>query len=130
MVFVVMGVSLLRHAGRPVERDGRLAVRGGWAAFGAGLLAIAGNPKAALFYVGVLPGFFDMGRLTGADIAVIAALSGGIPFLLNLGMGAALSGLRQRIGTPAGLRRMNIASGWLLIGVGVALAAAQLAAGH
>jgi len=130
VVFVVMGVSLLRHAGRPVERDGRLAVRGGWAAFGAGLLAIAGNPKAALFYVGVLPGFFDMGRLSGADIAVIAALSGGIPFLLNLGMGAALSGLRQRIGTPAGLRRMNIASGWLLIGVGVALAAAQLAAGH
>ena len=36
------------------------------------------NPKAALFYVGVLPGFFDVGRLTRTDIAVIVAMSGAI----------------------------------------------------
>ena len=125
-VFLAMGLALLRHAGRPVDADRRLARRGGWAGFSAGLLAILGNPKAALFYVGVLPGFFRVGDLRAGDIAVIAALSGAVPLALNLGMGAVLGALRQRLATPVGLRRMNLASGWLLIAVGLALAALQL----
>lgn len=125
-VFLAMGLALLRHAGRPVDTDGRLARRGRWAGFSAGLLAIVGNPKAALFYVGVLPGFFRVGDLRAPDIAVIAALSGAVPLALNLGMGAVLGALRQRLATPAGLRRMNLASGWLLVAVGLALATLQL----
>jgi len=128
-VFLIMGLGLLRHAGRPVATDSRLTRRGHWAGFSAGLLAIVGNPKAALFYVGVLPGFFDMAALSGADIAVIALMSGTIPLALNLAMGATIAALRTRLATPAGLRRMNLASGWLLIGVGLVLAAGQLWAG-
>ena len=129
-VFLGMGIGLLRHAGQTVDSDSRLTRRGGWAGFSAGLLAIAGNPKAALFYVGVLPGFFDVARLTGRDVAVIVGMSGAIPFLLNLGMGATLAALRARLATPAGLRRMNLASGWLLIFVGLVLAAGQIWAGR
>ncbi|WP_282029010.1 LysE family translocator [Paracoccus marcusii] len=129
-VFLGMGIGLLRHAGQAVDSDGRLTRRGGWAGFSAGLLAIAGNPKAALFYVGVLPGFFDVARLTGRDVAVIVGMSGAIPFLLNLGMGATLAALRARLATPAGLRRMNLASGWLLIFVGLVLGAGQIWAGR
>lgn len=129
-VFLGMGIGLLRHAGRAVDSDSRLTRRGGWAGFSAGLLAIAGNPKAALFYVGVLPGFFDVARLTGRDVAVIVGMSGTIPFLLNLGMGATLAALRARLATPAGLRRMNLASGWLLIFVGLVLGAGQIWAGR
>lgn len=129
-VFLGMGLALLRHAGQAVDSDSRLTRRGGWAGFSAGLLAIAGNPKAALFYVGVLPGFFDVARLTGRDVAVIVGMSGAIPFLLNLGMGATLAALRARLATPAGLRRMNLASGWLLIFVGLVLGAGQIWAGR
>lgn len=129
-VFLGMGIWLLRHARQAVDSDSRLTRRGGWAGFSAGLLAIAGNPKAALFYVGVLPGFFDVARLTGRDVAVIVGMSGAIPFLLNLGMGATLAALRARLATPAGLRRMNLASGWLLIFVGLVLGAGQIWAGR
>ena len=78
----------------------------------------------------MLPGFFDVARLTGRDVAVIVGMSGAIPFLLNLCMGATLAALRARLATPAGLRRMNLASGWLLIFVGLVLGAGQIWAGR
>ncbi|MDB6181014.1 LysE family translocator [Paracoccus fistulariae] len=128
IVFVGMGIALLRQAKKPVERDARLTQRGRWAGFSAGLLAIAGNPKAALFYVTVLPGFFDVRQLTGWDVAVIAAMSGLIPFGLNLIMGGAVAAARAKLATPTGLRRMNLLSGGLLILVGCVIGLGQLLA--
>lgn len=129
IVFLAMGAALLRHSAAPVEGDSRLTRRGRWAGFSAGLLAITGNPKAALFYVGVLPGFFDVSRITAGDVAVIVAMSAAIPLTLNLAMGAAVSAARRRLATPAGLRLMNRVSGILLIAVGIAIAASQVLAG-
>lgn len=129
IVFIGMGIALLRHAAQPIEKDSRLTRRGRWAGFSAGLLAITGNPKAALFYVTVLPGFFDVRQLTGWDIAVIAAMSALIPFALNLIMGGAVAAARTKLATPAGLRRMNLLSGGLLIAVGCVIALGQLLAG-
>lgn len=129
IVFVGMGIALLRHAAQPVEKDSRLTRRGRWAGFSAGLLAITGNPKAALFYVTVLPGFFDVRQLTGWDITVIAAMSALIPFALNLIMGGAVAAARAKLATPTGLRRMNLMSGGLLILVGCVIALGQLLAG-
>lgn len=129
VVFVAMGVSLLRRAADPVERDSRLTRRGRWAGFSAGLLAIAGNPKAALFYVGVLPGFFDISRLTAADIATIVVISAIVPFCLNLAMGGVVSAARARLATPKGLCLMNMVSGGLLIVVGIVLGLGKLVSG-
>lgn len=126
VVFIGMGIALLRHAAQPVASDSRLTRRGRWAGFSAGLLAITGNPKAALFYVGVLPGFFDVARLSAGDVTLIAAMSALIPFTLNLGMGAAVSAARTRLATPQGLRLMNRVSGGLLIAVGCVIAVGQL----
>lgn len=39
--------------------------------FTAGLLVIIGNPEAMLFYIRVLPGFFDVTRVTRLDILVV-----------------------------------------------------------
>lgn len=128
-VFLAMGLGLIRNAGRPVSTDGRLTRGGAWAGFSAGLLAIIGNPKAALFYVGVLPGFFDIARLHTADVATIALMSGAIPFLLNLAMGGVMALARRRLASAAGLRRMNLISGWLLIAVGLVIAGGLIAAG-
>lgn len=129
IVFVGMGILLLRHANQPVERDSRLTRRGRWAGFTAGLLAITGNPKAALFYVGVLPGFFDVARISAADVVLIVAMSTAIPFVLNLAMGGVVGAARARLATPTGLRRMNLVSGGLLIAVGCVIAVGQLLAG-
>lgn len=128
-VFIGMGILLLRKASQPVERDSRLTRRGTWAGFSAGLLAIAGNPKAALFYVGVLPGFFDVTTLSGPDITVIVLMSCLIPFCLNLGMGGAIAAARSRLSSPTGLRRMNLVSGGLLITVGCVIGLGQALAG-
>ena len=56
------------------------------AGFTAGLLVIIGNPKAALFYLGILPGFFNLSRLTITDCIAIALVSSLIPFLGNLAL--------------------------------------------
>ena len=128
LVFVAMGAALLAHARRMTGRgDSRLTRPGLWAGFSAGLLAITGNPKAALFYVTVLPGFFDVGRLTRADVAVIVAMSALIPLALNLGIGAAVTAARARLATPRGMMLMNLGSGLLLVAVGLAIAATNLA---
>ena len=100
-VFIGMGLLLIRSASQPVDSDSRLTRRGRWAGFTAGLLAITGNPKAALFYVTVLPGFFDVGRRIATDVVVIVIMSGAIPFALNLGMGAAVAAARHKLVTPS-----------------------------
>ncbi|AUH64764.1 LysE family translocator [Paracoccus zhejiangensis] len=128
-VFIGMGILLIRSASQPVGSDSRLTKRGRWAGFTAGLLAIAGNPKAALFYIGVLPGFFGLAQITAGDVVLIVAMSAAIPFVLNMGMGAAVAAARQRLATPSGMRMMNMVSGGLLIAVGSVIGLSQLLAG-
>ncbi|WP_299844851.1 LysE family translocator [uncultured Paracoccus sp.] len=128
-VFIGMGILLIRSASQPVGSDSRLTRRGRWAGFTAGLLAIAGNPKAALFYIGVLPGFFGLAQITAGDVVLIVAMSAAIPFVLNMGMGAAVAAARQRLATPSGMRMMNMVSGGLLIAVGSVIGLSQLLAG-
>ena len=69
--FLVMGYLVIRSAGKPIDRNSHLTRPGKWAGFLAGLAVIVGNPKAILFYMGVLPGFFDLSRVTAPDIAAI-----------------------------------------------------------
>lgn len=121
-IFVVMGAGLLAHAGRPISPDGRLTRPGRWAGFSAGVAAILGNPKAILFYMGVLPGFFDLTRVSGPDIVAICALSMAIPLGGNLLMAATVARMRARLTSPAVLRRVNLVAGGLLVVVGAAIA--------
>ena len=87
----------------------------------AGLGVILGNPKAILFYAGMLPGFFDLTRLTALDIVIIATLSMVIPLIGNLAMALFIDRARRLMQRPAALRRMNITAGVLLICVGLVI---------
>lgn len=123
VIFVLMGAALIRTADASImTAEGRLTRPGVWPAFSAGVAAVLGNPKAILFYMGVLPGFFDLTRVTGPDIAVILLLSMSIPLLGNLATAFAVGQARRLLSSPQALRRINIAAGALLILVGVVIA--------
>ncbi|MFK7878892.1 LysE family translocator [Roseobacter sp.] len=118
-VFVVMGALLIKHARAQISTDSRLTRPGLWPGFLAGLIAILGNPKAVLFYMGVLPGFFDLRAVTRWDVAAILAVSVAIPMLGNLMLAACVGQIRSIITAPQTLVRINVTSGILLILVGV-----------
>jgi len=88
LVFVIMGVALIRHANVSLAADSRLTRPGMWAGFLAGLLVILGNPKAILFYMGILPAR----RFLASPSAVRKTnLTAGV-LLILVGIAIALSG--------------------------------------
>ncbi len=120
--FLVMGWLLIRHADAGISTDGRLTRPGRWAGFATGVAVVIANPKAMLFYIGVLPGFFDLARLNRADIAAILAISIAIPLAGNLALAASVGRARRFLTSPRALSRANLAAGGLMIVVGLAIA--------
>jgi threonine/homoserine/homoserine lactone efflux protein len=121
LIFLAMGILLIRKPAATLNADSRLTRPGLWAGFTVGVAAVIGNPKAILFYMGALPGFFTLERLTAPDIAAIIALSALIPMAGNLGLALFLDRARRLLSSPESVRKLNIASGILLIGVGLAI---------
>lgn len=119
LVFVAMGALILRNADKTIASDSRLTRPGMWAGFLAGVAVILGNPKAILFYMGVLPGFFDLTKVTTPDILAIVAISIIVPLVGNLCFALFIDRARRLLASPNALRRTNITAGLLLIGVGL-----------
>ena len=61
-----------------------------------------------LFYLGLLPGFFDMTMLTGRDTAVIVLISAFTPFIGNLSLAAFMEAVRRFLQSPTALRQANV----------------------
>lgn len=122
IMFVGMGVALIRSANHTLGSDSRLTRPGMWAGFIAGLVVILANPKAVLFYMGVLPGFFDLTAVTWLDIAAICCLSFVIPLCGNLFLALSVDRVRGLLKSSVALHRMNLGSGFLLICVGFGIA--------
>lgn len=114
-IFLILGIKLIRTAAQPVEQDRRLTRPGRWAGFAAGVTVILSNPKAILFYMGVLPGFFDLSRLTPVDLAAIVLLSMAVPLIGNLGFAALVAHAHHRLTGAQGMARLNRIAGGLLI---------------
>ncbi len=121
ITFLTMGGLIIRNADKTIAADSRLTRPGMWAGFLAGLAVILGNPKAILFYMGMLPGFFDLTALTWADMAAICFLSFLIPLLGNLALALFIGRARGFLTSPTALRRTNLVAGFLLIGVGLVI---------
>ncbi|PIV78330.1 MAG: lysine transporter LysE [Rhodobacteraceae bacterium CG17_big_fil_post_rev_8_21_14_2_50_63_15] len=119
--FIVMGLFLIRAPAHVPGADSRMTRPGIWAGFSVGVAAVVGNPKAILFYMGFLPGFFDLSRVTPKDIAAILAVSAIIPMLGNLALALFLDRARSLLQSPKAIARVNFASGLLLILVGLVI---------
>ena len=81
LIFFVLGFSLISNPDRAVNSDNRLTQPGQLSGFIAGVAIILSNPKTILFYIGVLPGFFDLSRVTLQDIIAICAISAVVPLI-------------------------------------------------
>lgn len=119
LMFLTMGVLLIRNADKTIAADSRLTRPGMWAGFAAGLVGILGNPKAILFYMGVLPGFFDLTQVTWADVAAIMGVSMIVPFFGNLLFAAMVDRVRLLLASGAAMRRTNTVAGGLMVLVGI-----------
>jgi threonine/homoserine/homoserine lactone efflux protein len=120
--FLIMGLLLIRHAGNGISSDSRLTKPGRVAGFLTGVAVVIGNPKAILFYMGVLPGFFDLSRVKAPDIAAIIALSIFIPLTGNLILAVSVDRARRLLTSPDALYNMNVLAGALMIAVGITIA--------
>lgn len=119
IMFIAMGVMLIKNADKSIASDSRLTRPGMWAGFLAGLAVIIGNPKAVLFYMGMLPGFFDLSAVTARDIVAICTLSFVVPLVGNLILALFIGRARALLTSPRALKRTNKFAGFLLIGVGI-----------
>ncbi len=121
LTFVVMGALIYKNADKQLDANSRLTRPGMWAGFAAGLAVILGNPKAILFYMGVLPGFFDLTVLRWPDMVAIALLSAFVPLIGNLVLALSIDRAKRLLSSPTALRRTNITAGILLICVGLVI---------
>ena len=122
-VFLMLGVQLIRAPVVAPEAGGRLTQPGRLTGFIAGVLVILGNPKAILFYLGILPGFFDISVLTTIDITMVVIISALVPFMGNLLFILGVEKARTILTSQAGRCRLNVATGSVLIAVGLFLLA-------
>ena len=117
--FISMGLLLIRKLSRQMTVDSRKTKPGRLAGFLTGLAAVIGNPKAILFYMGILPGFFDLSRVNAADTMAILAVSVTIPLIGNLCLALFIDRARRLLSSAESLRKVNLFSGILLICVGI-----------
>lgn len=114
--FAVMGVLLITKSGALMSADSKLTRPGRLAGFATGVAAVIGNPKAILFYMTVLPGFFgDLSRLTAGDTVAVLAVSVAVPLVGNLGLALFLDRARSLLSSPERVRTLNRAAGCLLL---------------
>jgi threonine/homoserine/homoserine lactone efflux protein len=122
IAFAGMGLLLIGKSGNLGGADSRLTKPGRLAGFMTGVAAAIGNPKVILFYMGILPGFFDLTRVNGHDAAAILAVSAAVPLAGNLGLALFLDRARSLLSSPERVQMLNRISGVLLILVGIAIA--------
>lgn len=118
-----LGFKLIAGRSGVMTPDGTIKAEPFWRGVTTGFLINIGNPKAALFFMALFPGFFDMTALTWVDALIIIAVSAPIGFGSDLGYAWLASKARRMLGQGKTARRIDQATGGVLTGAGVAIAA-------
>ena len=125
-VFVILGGTMLISSPKPLRRAGDAnsaeAKKDRWfMGIIAGLAVVFGNPKAMLFYLGILPGFFSIDVLTLADIVMISVVSAIIPFIGNICLALLVEKVASVISSASAMRMAHRITGMVMIAVGLAI---------
>lgn len=94
-----------------------------WRDMGFGLLATLGNPKAILFFGAILPTFVDVTSAAIIDFLILAGIVTGVSYLVYGVCIVLANRTRRLIASTKAVRRLRQATGTILIGSGIAVAA-------
>ncbi len=121
-----LGVEALRASGRPAADAVETGIAVPRRAFLAGVISTVLNPKPALFFLTFLPQFCQPGNgAVAVQVLVLGTVSVALNTLADVGVAFAAGGISQRLRKrPAMWRRQQVATGSILIGLGVYAAAA------
>ncbi|MFL2796354.1 MAG: LysE family translocator [Paracoccaceae bacterium] len=120
-VLILMGLQIIYLRNKTVSEDHRLTKSGFIAGFYAGFIAVTANPKASLFYMTLLPGFFNFELIGIIDVCLISLLSFSIPMIGNILMILFVAKVRSLLSSPYAVRITNLISGILLVFVGISI---------
>lgn len=120
-VLILMGLQIIYLRNKTVSEDHRLTKSGFIAGFYAGFIAVTANPKASLFYMTLLPGFFNFELIGIIDVCLISLLSFSIPMIGNILMILFVAKVRSLLSSPYAVRMTNLISGILLVFVGISI---------
>ena len=119
LVWLGLKIWLTEPAAEPKEPAGQ---RSGSSNLIGGLLITLSNPKVILFYCGFLPTFVDLSTLKPLDITMIA----GVVVIVLAGVLTVYAYLASRarrlFASPRAMKRLNRASGTVMMATGVAVA--------
>ena len=117
---VLLGVAaLVRTRGPGGEAPARRLTG---SPFRDGLLSMTLNPKAAVFFVAVVPQFVSPGPGASARVALLLLIYGALTIAFWLGFVLLLHRARELVRRPAVRRWMERFTGCALVGLGVRLA--------
>jgi len=121
IILVIMGIQTVLASRKGIKANDDLTKSGFFAGFTAGLIAVTANPKATLFYLTLLPSFFNFGEIGLTDLAIISGISFAVPMLGNILMILFLAKAKNFLSSPSAVRVTNIISGILLVVVGIVI---------
>jgi threonine/homoserine/homoserine lactone efflux protein len=117
---VYLGVAAIVRARRETTTPPR---RRASSPFREGLLSMALNPKAAVFFIAVVPQFVSPGPGASARVALLLCIYGALCVAFWSGFVLLLHGAREVVRRPAVRRGLERVTGCALVGLGVRLAA-------
>ena len=120
-VLILMGLQIIYARNKALSEDHRLTKSGFIAGFYAGFIAVTANPKASLFYMTLLPGFFNFELIGLLDVCLVSLLSFSVPMIGNILMILFVAKVRSLLSSPYAVRITNLISGILLVFVGISI---------
>ena len=121
-ILAIMGLQIILKRNYILKENDRLTKAGFFSGFSAGFIAITANPKASLFYLTLLPGFFDFSKINMFDLTIISITSFSVPMIGNLLLIFFLDRVRFFLSSAKAVSTTNLLSGISLIIVGIVIA--------
>lgn len=117
------GLAAFRVRQTPVMIDAKPASGALWKDVMLGLVVTLGNPKPILFYGALLPTFLDLSKVTQTDFFILMAVVLAVSIAVYSGYMLLIERAKFMLAKTNAARRLNQATGVMLIGSGIAVAA-------
>ena len=120
---IYLGAKLIFGKSAVMTQDGVIKPIPFWQGTLTGFLINMGNPKAALFFMALFPGFFDVSAMTWVDAVAIIIVSTPIGLGSDMMYAFLADRARKMLTNKRTARRIDQTTGGILAGAGVAIAA-------